>query len=196
MSSVSVRVTKIENIDGWLKIYLLYKNNSAKTIKYATFKYSAINKVGDVIARPCSFRFTGPLKPGRTESGNWEDVWPDYAFHHVRLEYAYIQYMDGTEETISGASVDSKGACYVATAIYGSYDCPQVWTLRRYRDNFLSKTVCGYAFIKIYYRISPFFVRVFGNSKWFNSLGRNVLDHIVKKLNEEGVENTQYNDFE
>ena len=26
------------------------------------------------------------------------------------------------------------GGCYVATCIYGSYDCPQVWTLRRYRD--------------------------------------------------------------
>ena len=27
-----------------------------------------------------------------------------------------------------------KGGCYVATAVYGSYDCPQVWTLRRVRD--------------------------------------------------------------
>ena len=25
--------------------------------------------------------------------------------------------------------------CYIATAVYGSYDCPQVWTLRRYRSH-------------------------------------------------------------
>src|SRR5699024_12626084 len=24
----------------------------------------------------------------------------------------------------------SSGGCYVATAVYGSYDCPEVWTLR------------------------------------------------------------------
>ena len=27
--------------------------------------------------------------------------------------------------------------------IYGSYDCPEVWTLRRYRDKFLSETWYG-----------------------------------------------------
>ena len=26
----------------------------------------------------------------------------------------------------------SKGGCYIATAVYGSYDCPQVWTLQRF----------------------------------------------------------------
>lgn len=25
-------------------------------------------------------------------------------------------------------------ACYIATSVYGSYDCPEVWTLRRFRD--------------------------------------------------------------
>lgn len=196
MSSVSIRVTKIENVDGWIKIYLIYKNNSKKTIKYATFRYSAINAVGDPIGESCNLRFTGPLRPGGTDHGNWEDLWPNYRFHHLKLEKALIEYMDGTEELIDGNLINAKGACYVATAVYGSYDCPQVWTLRRYRDNSLSKSVYGRAFIKIYYQTSPFFVRVFGNSKWFNRLGRNVLDRIVKKLNEKGFENTQYNDFE
>ena len=35
---------------------------------------------------------------------------------------------------------DSQG-CYVATCVYGSYDCPQVWTLRRFRDNTLAETM-------------------------------------------------------
>ncbi|MFR9028073.1 MAG: DUF2726 domain-containing protein [Clostridium sp.] len=29
--------------------------------------------------------------------------------------------------------------CYIATAVYGSYDCPQVWVLRRFRDQILEK---------------------------------------------------------
>ena len=43
------------------------------------------------------------------------------------------------------------GGCYVATAVYGSYDCPQVWTLRRYRDFALAETWHGRAFIHLYY---------------------------------------------
>lgn len=34
-------------------------------------------------------------------------------------------------------------ACYVATAVYGSYDCPEVWTLRRFRDFALDETWYG-----------------------------------------------------
>ncbi len=30
-----------------------------------------------------------------------------------------------------------KNGCYIATCVYGSYDCPEVWTLRRFRDDVL-----------------------------------------------------------
>ena len=46
------------------------------------------------------------------------------------------------------SSGSSSGGCYVATAVYGSYDCPQVWTLRRYRDYTLAETWYGRAFIR------------------------------------------------
>lgn len=42
------------------------------------------------------------------------------------------------------------GGCYVATAVYGSYDCPQVWTLRRFRDYTLAETWYGRAFICVF----------------------------------------------
>lgn len=54
------------------------------------------------------------------------------------------------------------GGCYVATAVYGSYDCPPVWTLRRFRDFTLSKTWYGRTFIRTYYIISPTLVKWFG----------------------------------
>lgn len=52
---------------------------------------------------------------------------------------------------------DNKGnsGCYIATAVYGSYECNEVFALRRFRDESLSKTAFGRAFIKIYYKLSP-----------------------------------------
>lgn len=88
---------------------------------------------------------------------------------------------------------DSQG-CYVATCVYGSYDCPQVWTLRRFRDNTLAGTLPGRAFIRTYYAISPIIVRWFGRRQWFKNMWQGVLDGMVKKLNDSGVEDTPYHD--
>ena len=87
-----------------------------------------------------------------------------------------------------------KSGCYVATAVYGSYDCPEVWTLRRYRDDTLANTWYGRAFIKIYYAISPTLVKCFGNTNWFKNMWKPTLDKMVAKLNNNGVEDTPYND--
>lgn len=84
--------------------------------------------------------------------------------------------------------------CYVATAVYGSYDCPEVWTLRRFRDNTLAETWYGRAFIHTYYAISPTLVKWFGHTEWFKKMWKEPLDSLVRKLQSEGVENTPYND--
>lgn len=97
------------------------------------------------------------------------------------------------ESTYSTPSINKMG-CYIATCVYGSYDCPEVWTLRRYRDQTLSSTWLGRAFIRIYYAISPTLVKWFGNSKWFKKLGQGKLDKMVKKLQAKGFENTPYYD--
>ena len=87
-----------------------------------------------------------------------------------------------------------KYGCYIATAVYGSYDCPEVWTLRRYRDNTLSSSWCGRLFVRLYYAVSPTLVRWFGSTNWFKQLWKYPLDRMVKKLNAQGVLNTPYND--
>lgn len=85
--------------------------------------------------------------------------------------------------------------CYVATAVYGSYDCPQVWTLRRYRDYTLAGTWYGRAFVKTYYAISPTLVKWFGNTEWFKKMWRGKLDSMVERLQSKGVEDTPYEDI-
>ncbi|HIZ11888.1 MAG TPA: hypothetical protein IAA41_07325 [Candidatus Eubacterium faecavium] len=86
------------------------------------------------------------------------------------------------------------GGCYVATCVYGSYDCPEVWTLRRFRDNILEKHHLGRLFIKFYYAVSPKAVSLFGKYNWFHKIFKTPLDKLVEKLNKNGVENTPYND--
>lgn len=92
--------------------------------------------------------------------------------------------------TVSGSS----SGCYIATCVYGSYNCPQVWTLRRFRDNTLKASVPGRLFIRFYYTISPSLVRWFGNKEWFRRIFRKPLDRMVERLRAQGVENTPYED--
>ena len=109
-----------------------------------------------------------------------------------------IKETDPTYKTIRETKIESKGnkksGCYVATAVYGSYDCPQVWTLRRYRDNTLAETWYGRAFIHTYYAISPTLVKWFGDTKWIKKMWQGKLDRMVKRLKDEGVEDTPYED--
>lgn len=88
----------------------------------------------------------------------------------------------------------SSGGCYIATCVYGSYDCPQVWTLRRFRDNILDESWYGRLFIKCYYATSPSLVKWFGNTVWFKRLWKCSLDALIKKLHQKGVPDTFYHD--
>ena len=95
--------------------------------------------------------------------------------------------------------IDEKGVlahegCYVATCVYGSYDCPQVWTLRRYRDYKLGTTWHGRLFIKLYYAISPTIVKLFGDKNWFKRMWKGKLDRMVDKYKKQGFEDTPYDD--
>lgn len=84
--------------------------------------------------------------------------------------------------------------CYIATCVYGSYDCPQVCTLRRYRDSILLSNWYGRLFVKLYYATSPMLVRLFGKRKWFRTFWKVWLDKKVARLNAAGIKNDQYYD--
>lgn len=87
-----------------------------------------------------------------------------------------------------------KAGCYVATAVYGSYDCPEVWTLRRFRDYILDESWYGRAFIRTYYAISPTLVKWFGKSSLFKKIWLRPLNALVNHLRNNGVDNTPYID--
>lgn len=89
---------------------------------------------------------------------------------------------------------EETSACYIATAVYGSYDCPQLWTLRRYRDNTLAMSWYGRAFIRAYYVLSPRFVECFGDIRWLRKILKKELDKIVDGLQSKGVSCRPYED--
>ena len=91
------------------------------------------------------------------------------------------------------SSKSSKG-CYIATAVYGSYDCPEVWVLRRYRDFTLLRNPFGQLFVKGYYAVSPTLVKLFGNTGWFRRFWKEWLDRIVARLRSKSVSDEPYRD--
>ena len=124
------------------------------------------------------------LKEFHEASTRLKEIYPEYEPYEAPSAIPVNYY----------SSNSSSGGCYVATAVYGSYDCPEVWTLRRFRDNILANTWYGRAFIRIYYTISPTLVKWFGHTAWFNKLWRGKLDKIVNSLQKQGVESTPYQD--
>ena len=76
-----------------------------------------------------------------------------------------------------------KEGCYIATAVYGSYDAPEVMTLRRFRDDTLKKTFLGRLFIRAYYTLSPPIAKKLKNAHKINGFVRRILDRWVDKLN-------------
>lgn len=85
--------------------------------------------------------------------------------------------------------------CYIATCVYGSYNCPKVWILRRFRDQILATTWYGRVFIHCYYVISPTLVKFFGNTYYFRFIFKVILNSFTKYLyNKKGIENTPYID--
>ncbi|MBO9592817.1 MAG: hypothetical protein J7599_07895 [Niabella sp.] len=94
----------------------------------------------------------------------------------------YVSSIKKYNPTYQAPEVSTSSGCYIATAVYGSYDCPQVWALRRYRDDTLAQTWYGRAFIRFYYATSPTIVKWFGKTEWFNSFFKKLLDGFIEKL--------------
>lgn len=158
-------------------------------------KSGYIDKTGQYVVEPqfdMAGDFRDGLAPVLTEEVAHTSVSPRSALSKPEP----TQHSDSSTTTTK-ASYDTsstKKGCYVATSIYGSYDCPEVWTLRRFRDIVLEKSWCGRLFISAYYFISPYLVNRYGHSSWFKRLLRRRLDRIVASLISRGFENTPYVD--
>lgn len=203
------RLASGPNSVGGIDVVFGFTNTGTKTIKYASFYFIPYNSVGDAVT--CSTRgeseqgakYTGFVEPGASiYKVTFNNAWYNSTITQVKVSKVFVEYTDGTNETINGSDVpiqdnapsNASGGCYVATAVYGSYDCPQVWTLRRYRDYELAETWYGRTFIRVYYAISPILVKWFGHKAWFKKMWRVKLDRMVNNLQKKGYDSTPYKD--
>ena len=100
----------------------------------------------------------------RTEDGSYvqisrygkniDDFWERFSEldEQDKLKQGLIK-IDRTGDYVS---IDNLGQienddCFIATAVYGSRDAPQVRTLREFRDNVLMQSQTGRAFVDFYY---------------------------------------------
>lgn len=165
------------------------KNTSAAKEYFNKAKKLAKEYNGTVGYTDYEFKVLSPISASEILKNAEEgEYYSKFYYERERLKSA------GKIKTNTSANKNSSGGCYVATCVYGSYDCPPVWTLRRFRDDILAHNVFGRLFIRFYYATSPTAVRLFGKQKWFHKLFKTPLDKFVKKLQENGVENTPYND--
>ena len=157
----------------------------------ADFVYAKIIEVYETAESAYGGGFS--YKPIQKAHINWNKKNPN---HTIPSNYAPKESSSYSSSSYSSSSYSSSssGGCYVATCVYGSYDCPQVWTLRRFRDDTLGSTWYGRAFIHTYYAISPTLVKWFGKTNWFKKMWRGTLDRMVKNLQLKGVEDTPYDD--
>jgi len=59
----------------------------------------------------------------------------------------------------------SKGGCFIATAVYGSANSPEVILLKHFRDKVLQQSKLGRITVDIYYCFSPFIARFLSNKE-------------------------------
>lgn len=158
-------------------------------------RYKKIIDIMTQLVNSCSYKYSNG---GYVREWSYNDETKLKFIDQIMKYHQRIKDIDSSyeipERPSSTSSTSSSSGCYVATAVYGSYDCPQVWTLRRFRDYTLAKTWYGRTFIRAYYAISPTLVKWFGRTEWFQKLWKAKLDRMVTTLNANGVENTPYLD--
>lgn len=119
----------------------------------------------------------------RDFSGN-----PDYTLPRpYRQIVAELRGATSEKEAVATLPTTPKatGGCYIATAVYGSYDAPEVMVLREFRDERLRRTALGRAFIATYYALSPAMARRLPRHRTLSAQIRGVLDFVVDRLRSE-----------
>lgn len=107
-------------------------------------------------------------------------------------EIAYARSLISPMPTTTPKTPAPSGGCYVATAVYGSYDCEEVWILRRFRDQNLLVHAPGRLAVRLYYALSPAAVRFGGRS--LRTAVRPMLNRIVNALRAKGISGAPYVD--
>ena len=74
-----------------------------------------------------------------------------------------------------GDSSSGDGGCFVATAVFGDYDCEEVVKLRYFRDFYLLRSRIGDKFVSLYYKNGPKWAASINDKPFVKNIIRGVL---------------------
>ena len=88
------------NSAGGCDAHFSFKNTSKNTIKYLYIQYEIYNAVDDIVSDrfgrdDMELQYTGPLKPGRSDSGILDCIIYDCSAKRLVITGLTIEYMDG-----------------------------------------------------------------------------------------------------
>ena len=93
-----------------------------------------------------------------------------------------VSFVEAVKRGDYDSKTKNKTGCYIATAVYGSYECDEVFTLRRFRDDYLSNYFFGRWVIRFYYIVSPYAAKhIHPNSK-IGKVIRHLLDRLIAQM--------------
>lgn len=80
------------------------------------------------------------------------------------------------------SSSNTSEGCYIATAVYGSYEAPEVLILRKFRDTVLKRHLLGKVLISSYYFVSPSIAKKLKGKGRVNNAIKQILDEFVRVI--------------
>lgn len=102
----------------------------------------------------------GSLENGSGGAGQYSSILSDLSIGTRYYVRAYGVDSNGNVHYGNELSFETKDACFIATAAYGSILHPYVATLRTFRDTYLKTSSLGRTIIGTYYHYSPALARV------------------------------------
>lgn len=79
----------------------------------------------------------------------------------------------------TGGTSTSSGGCFIATAVYGSYEHPKVMVFREFRDRVLLPRHVGSVFVDLYYKVGPIVAPYVARSPMWKTIFRALLDRMA-----------------
>ena len=120
-------------------------------------------------------------------SSNYTDIPVNPSLSKVLIFRIYIKTLiqfclDKNNHIEESSSINGGKNCFIATAVYGNIDHPNIELLRNFRDEKLTNFILGRAFIKFYYKNSPNFSKFVKRNYTLKKYCKSILDLIVLYL--------------
>jgi hypothetical protein len=137
-------------------------------------------------AEICELLLQNGAKVDYVDAGGWTPLRFAQHFNHNAIVALLKKYASNNGISLSRGQ-STRSGCYIATAVYGSYDAPNVLVLRRFRDEVLLNSAIGKMFVGLYYRLSPALAKRLSSMKRLNAALKLILDKLVDFLAKDTV---------